>query len=86
MKVLRREMRQIEGATASSEKIAWSKNRLQRIGFFKSVESETRPVPGVSDQVDVFYTVEEQPSGTVGASLGFGADIWTYPGRQYSGK
>ncbi len=69
--VLRREMRQIEGATASSEKIAWSKNRLQRIGFFKSVESETRPVPGVSDQVDVFYTVEEQPSGTVGASLGF---------------
>ncbi|MBT3566236.1 MAG: outer membrane protein assembly factor BamA, partial [Porticoccus sp.] len=69
--VLRREMRQIEGATASSEKIAWSKNRLQRTGFFKSVESETRPVPGVSDQVDVFYTVEEQPSGTVGASLGF---------------
>ena len=69
--VLRREMRQIEGATASTEKIAWSKNRLQRTGFFKSVESETRPVPGVSDQVDVFYTVEEQPSGTVGASLGF---------------
>ena len=69
--VLRREMRQIEGSTASSEKIAWSKSRLQRTGFFKSVESETRPVSGVSDQVDVFYTVEEQPSGSVGASLGF---------------
>jgi outer membrane protein insertion porin family len=68
--VLRREMRQIEGATASTEKIAWSKNRLQRTGFFKTVESETRPVPGVSDQIDVFYTVEEQPSGSVGASFG----------------
>jgi len=69
--VLRREMRQLEGATASTEKIERSKNRLKRIGYFKSVESETRPVPGVSDQIDVFYTVEEQPSGSVGASLGF---------------
>ena len=68
--VLRREMRQIEGATASTKKIEWSKNRLQRTGFFKTVESETRPVPGVSDQIDVFYTVEEQPSGSVGASFG----------------
>ena len=32
--VLRREMRQIEGATASTEKIEWSKNRLQRTGCF----------------------------------------------------
>ena len=69
--VLRREMRQLEGATASTEKIERSKNRLKRIGYFKSVETETRPVPGVSDQIDVFYTVEEQPSGSVGASLGF---------------
>jgi len=69
--VLRREMRQIEGATASTEMIEWSKNRLQRTGFFKTVETETRPVPGVSDQIDIFYTVEEQASGSVGASIGF---------------
>ena len=69
--VLRREMRQMEGASASNAKIEHSKIRLQRTGFFKEVELETIPVPGVSDQVDVVYTVEEQPSGSVGASFGF---------------
>jgi outer membrane protein insertion porin family len=69
--VLRREMRQMEGASASTAMIERSKLRLERTGFFKEVELETRPVPGVSDQVDVFYTVEEQPSGSVGASFGF---------------
>jgi outer membrane protein insertion porin family len=69
--VLRREMRQMEGASASTAKIEYSKTRLERTGFFKEVELETRPVPGVEDQIDVFYTVEEQPSGSVGASFGF---------------
>lgn len=69
--VLRREMRQMEGASASNANIEYSKIRLQRTGFFKEVELETLPVPGVSDQVDVVYTVEEQPSGSVGASFGF---------------
>ncbi len=68
--VLRREMRQMEGASASSSKMEYSKLRLERTGFFKEVEQETRPVPGVNDQVDVIYTVEEQPSGSVGASFG----------------
>lgn len=68
--VMRREMRQMEGASASSSKIEYSKLRLQRTGFFKEVEQETRPVPGVNDQVDVIYSVEEQPSGSVGASFG----------------
>ena len=68
--VLRREMRQMEGASASTSKIEYSKIRLERTGFFKEVEMETRPVPGVNDQVDVIYNVEEQPSGSVGASFG----------------
>jgi outer membrane protein insertion porin family len=69
--VLRREMRQMEGASASTAKMEYSKTRLERTGFFKTLEMETQPVPGVSDQVDVFYEVEEQPSGSVGASFGF---------------
>jgi outer membrane protein insertion porin family len=69
--VLRREMRQMEGASASTAKMEYSKLRLERTGFFKTVEMETQPVPGVSDQIDVFYEVEEQPSGSVGASFGF---------------
>lgn len=68
--VLRREMRQMEGASASTDLIDHSKLRLERLGIFKKVDIETREVPGTSDQVDVFYTVEEQPSGSIGASVG----------------
>ncbi|WP_285764134.1 outer membrane protein assembly factor BamA [Biformimicrobium ophioploci] len=69
--VLRREMRQMEGASASSARIEQSKVRLERLGYFKEVQVETEEVPGTSDQVDVEYTVEEQPSGTVGATVGY---------------
>lgn len=69
--VLRREMRQMEGGVASSALIEHSKVRLERLGYFKEVEVETNEVPGTNDQVDVTYTVEEQPSGSVGASVGF---------------
>jgi outer membrane protein insertion porin family len=69
--VMRREMRQMEGAWASAEKIELSKVRLQRLGFFKGVKVETPRVPGTEDQVDLNITVEEQPSGSIGASVGY---------------
>ncbi|MGB0360454.1 MAG: outer membrane protein assembly factor BamA, partial [Endozoicomonas sp.] len=69
--VLRREMRQMEGASASTYKIEQSKVRLERLGYFKEVNVETPSVPGTNDQIDVNYTVEEQPSGSVTASVGF---------------
>ena len=69
--VLRREMRQMEGSSANNSLIDLSKVRLERLGYFKQVEVETIPVPGVNDQIDVVYTVEEQPSGSVGASIGY---------------
>ena len=69
--VLRREMRQLESAPASNSLIERSKVRLNRLGFFKEVEVETVPVPGSSDLVDVNFTVEEQPSGSVSASVGY---------------
>ena len=69
--VLRREMRQMESASANNALIELSKVRLERIGFFKEVNVETIPVPGKNDQIDVVYTVEEQPSGSVGANLGY---------------
>ena len=69
--VLRREMRQMEGAWASNVLIENSKLRLERLGFFKEVESETIPVPGVNDQIDVDFTVEEEVSGSIGGSFGY---------------
>lgn len=69
--VLRREMRQMEGGWASTYLIDQSKTRLERLGYFKEVKVETPNVPGVDDQIDVNYTVEEQPSGSISASVGF---------------
>jgi len=51
--------------------IEGSKIRLQRLGFFKEVNVETPSVPGTDDQIDVNYTVEEQPSGSISATVGY---------------
>ena len=69
--VLRREMRQMEGGSANNALIESSKVMLERLGFFKEVRVENMPVAGTNDLLDVIYTVEEQPSGSVGASVGY---------------
>ena len=69
--VLRREMRQLEGALASNDKIQLSRTRLMRTGFFKSVNVDVKPVPNQPDQVDVNYMVEEQPSGSSTIAAGY---------------
>ena len=69
--VLRQEMTQMEGGIASSDRIEFSKTRLERLGFFQMVNVDTVPVPGTDDLVDVNYSVEEQPTGSLSASVGF---------------
>ncbi|TCB16783.1 MULTISPECIES: outer membrane protein assembly factor BamA [unclassified Acinetobacter] len=69
--VLRREMRQMEGALASNEKIDLSKVRLERTGFFKTVDVKPVRIPNVPDQIDLNVNVEEQHSGTSTLAVGF---------------
>src|SRR5690554_1998798 len=71
--VLRREMRQFEGAWYSQAAIDRSRIRLQRLGFFESgsVSVETEPVPGTPDQVDVVVNVTETASGNFTFGLGY---------------
>ena len=69
--VMRREMRQMEGGWASTSQIDLSKVRLERLGYFREVNVETPAVPGTDDQVDVAFDVEEQPSGSISATLGY---------------
>ncbi|PPD13331.1 outer membrane protein assembly factor BamA [Methylophilus sp.] len=69
--VVRREMRQMESAWYAGDKIKRSKERIQRLNFFDSVELETPSVPGINDQVDMNVTVAEKATGSVqfGAGL-----------------
>jgi outer membrane protein insertion porin family len=69
--VIRRELRQLESSWYSLDKIARSKERLQRTGYFSDVNIETPAVAGTSDQVDVNVTVTERNTGTLNFGLGY---------------
>lgn len=69
--VLRREMRQLESAWYAGDKINRSKERLDRLQFFDSVDIETPAVPGTTDQVDLNVNVAEKSTG----SIQFGAGL-----------
>ena len=72
--VLRREMRQMESAPASAAAIEQSRIRLERLGYFSKATVDTPEVAGHDDLIDVDFTVEEQSSGSIGASFGYAQD------------
>lgn len=69
--VLRREMRQLEGAWLSNMLVERSKQRIQRLPFIEKVESETKPVAGSPDLVDVEFDIKEGPSAQLGGGIGY---------------
>lgn len=69
--VLRRELRQMEGTWYSAAQVQRSKVRLQRLGFFTSVEVTKKAVVGSNDQIDIIFKVKEKPGGNFLASIGY---------------
>jgi len=69
--VVRREFRQFESSWYDADKIKLSRERLDRIGYFKEVNVETSDVPGAPDQVDLNITVTEKPTGSLQLGAGY---------------
>ena len=61
--VIRREFRQFESSWYDSNKIKLSRDRVDRLGYFKDVTIDTPEAQGTTDQVDVNVTVVEKPTG-----------------------
>ena len=69
--VIRRELRQFEGAWYSAAAVTRSRDRLNRLGFFSSVTIDTSQVPGTNDQVDLRVAVVERDTGSIQLSAGY---------------
>lgn len=69
--VVRREMRQLEGAFYDAQQLQASKRRIDRLNFFSEVDVDTEPVAGTTDQVDVTVKVKEKPTGNLLFGVGF---------------
>lgn len=69
--VIRREFRQMEGAWHSTRQINLSRQRVDRLDFFTSVNVETPPVADVPDQVDIDVSVVEKPTGAIMFGAGY---------------
>ena len=69
--VIRREFRQFEASWYDGDKIKLSRDRVDRLGYFKDVAIETREVAGTPDQVDLTINVTEKPTGSLTLGAGF---------------
>jgi outer membrane protein insertion porin family len=69
--VVRREFRQFEGAWYDGTRIKASRDRVERLGYFKDVSVDTTEVPGAPDQVDVTINVTEQSTGNISLGAGY---------------
>jgi outer membrane protein insertion porin family len=71
--VIRREMRQLESSWFDSSRLALSKDRINRLGYFTDVQVTTVPVEGTTDEVDVDVKVTEKPTGSITLGVGYGS-------------
>jgi len=69
--VVRREFRQFESSWYDGDKIKLSRDRVDRLGYFKDVGIETQEVPGSPDLVDLTVNVSEKPTGSLSLGAGF---------------
>jgi outer membrane protein insertion porin family len=69
--VIRRELRQYESSWYDGEKLRTSRDRVDRLGFFKDVQFDTQEIPNAPDQVDINVVVAEKPTGNINFGAGY---------------
>ena len=69
-KVIRREMRLVEGDAFNTNKLQRSKERIKNLGFFKKVETTTTQ-GSAPDRTVATVEVEEQSTGELSLGVGF---------------
>ncbi|TCS40715.1 outer membrane protein assembly factor BamA [Reinekea marinisedimentorum] len=69
--VIRRELRQHERALLINSKLDLSKRRLQRLGYFSSVDIKTQRITGRDDLVDLVVSVQEAKNSQISLSGGY---------------
>nr|WP_234413772.1 outer membrane protein assembly factor BamA [Ideonella sp. A 288] len=69
--VVRREFRQLESSWYDGERIKLSRDRVDRLGYFKEVAVETNEVANSPDQVDLVVNVTEKPTGNLQVGMSF---------------
>ncbi len=69
--IVRREFRQTESSWYDGEKIRLSRDRVNRLGYFKEVDVDTQEVASSQDQVDLNVNVVEKPTGMLTLGAGF---------------
>jgi outer membrane protein insertion porin family len=69
--VIRRELRQFESSWYDGEKLRMSRDRVDRLGFFKDVQFDTQEIPNAPDQVDINIVVSEKPTGNINFGAGY---------------
>ena len=69
--VIRREFRQLESSWYDGERIKLSRERAERLGYFKDVSVDTNEVAGTADQVDLAVNVTEKPTGNLMVGVSF---------------
>lgn len=72
-KVIRREFRLVEGDAFNSARLRRSRQRIQNLGFFRSVDVESNPGSS-ADKTIVTVDVEEQSTGSLSFGAGFSTD------------
>lgn len=76
--VLRNVIRQNEGSLLSLHNIKESERQLRVLGYLKTVDVKTNPVPGTNNQVDLDVEIEEAPSAEASASVGYGTNGYQF--------